>query len=826
MSIEIVEVGIQGPTGPHGTIIQVGEGPPTDDIGTNGDIYGDSIARTLTGPKANGTWVGASTISIVGPVDETTAAALAVEVDRATAAEDSTAADLLSEAARAVVAEDSKVAKANNGSDFTSAATTRSNLGVDAVIASARPLLTDVTLATQQARVDAFLAKTKDMDRFGLAKQKLMHALAGRSSARKNIYIIGDSIGDDWYASTSANGYLSQFMQEVYRGFGQEYPLGGGYVPASSSSACGYTGRMWTPVANGSQGQTGTTPAWTDISSRGLGYGVAQFQYNGGTNNLYQSPAFVSDRPGLAYTEGALIGNATATLKRASDDATIATLTVPTSTSLGSRSTRLLDGGAQTRDSYYWLVRANNVFHTIIDGAVPFLGNYASGIMFWRACHFGYKWDQFMADGASSGWVTAFDTTAGSNVGSGLPACVIVELGTNNDRAGESIATQLTKINTLITYINDKVDALTGNTTSRPTIILLPAWNTTTTPGEVPNSTYAAWQSWASHTEQVIVLDQTSDWGYTGTGGSGDPFGFTADNVHPNDTGGKAFGPKLGRAFLNLCGVSNSPDGAINAATPRSLGTGSTQAAAGDHTHASLYQPLDADLTLLAAVSPTTKGDVFVFNGTAWTRLPVGSDGKSLTALATASAGVSWEFNFITDRASLPSAALAQSMPRSMPLSGQNIMLNGTALMQLTGFNAGQSVAGVIFTAGGTGLTQGATSNHLWAALCNSSGIVRAVTTDDTNPTWALNTEHAFTFASAYVIPTGGQYYLVVNFTGTGAGAAFPTLLGTTQSLTTGNSKSPILCAAGPAAQTTPPAIGATLTVGAAKAGVAYAYAT
>lgn len=48
-------------------------------------------------------------------------------------------------------------------------------------------------------------------------------------------------------------------------------------------------------------------------------------------------------------------------------------------------------------------------------------------------------------------------------------------------------------------------------------------------------------------------------------------------------------------------------DGAVGTPSMRTLGTGALQAAAGDHAHAGVYQPLDADLTALAA-SPATAG--------------------------------------------------------------------------------------------------------------------------------------------------------------------------------------------------------------------------
>jgi len=56
----------------------------------------------------------------------------------------------------------------------------------------------------------------------------------------------------------------------------------------------------------------------------------------------------------------------------------------------------------------------------------------------------------------------------------------------------------------------------------------------------------------------------------------------------------------------------------------------------------STVQAYDADLTLLAAVSPTTKGDVLVFNGSAWTRLAAGTNDYVLTADSAQSNGLKW----------------------------------------------------------------------------------------------------------------------------------------------------------------------------------------
>jgi hypothetical protein len=58
-------------------------------------------------------------------------------------------------------------------------------------------------------------------------------------------------------------------------------------------------------------------------------------------------------------------------------------------------------------------------------------------------------------------------------------------------------------------------------------------------------------------------------------------------------------------------------DQAVGTASPRTLGVGSTQAAAGDHLHAAAYQPLDSDLTTIAGLSATTD-NVLQSTASAW----------------------------------------------------------------------------------------------------------------------------------------------------------------------------------------------------------------
>jgi hypothetical protein len=48
--------GIRGPAGPRGAGIITGEGPPSDLIGLNDDVYIDTETSSYYGPKANGSW--------------------------------------------------------------------------------------------------------------------------------------------------------------------------------------------------------------------------------------------------------------------------------------------------------------------------------------------------------------------------------------------------------------------------------------------------------------------------------------------------------------------------------------------------------------------------------------------------------------------------------------------------------------------------------------------------------------------------------------------------------------------------------------------------
>lgn len=88
-------------------------------------------------------------------------------------------------------------------------------------------------------------------------------------------------------------------------------------------------------------------------------------------------------------------------------------------------------------------------------------------------------------------------------------------------------------------------------------------------------------------------------------------------------------------------------DDADAAAQRNTLGLGTAATAnAGDfatavHNHAGVYQPLDVDLTTIAAIAPT-KGRLLVGDGTSWVAVPVGPDDQILTADSAQAPGLKW----------------------------------------------------------------------------------------------------------------------------------------------------------------------------------------
>lgn len=98
-------------------------------------------------------------------------------------------------------------------------------------------------------------------------------------------------------------------------------------------------------------------------------------------------------------------------------------------------------------------------------------------------------------------------------------------------------------------------------------------------------------------------------------------------------------------------------DPAVGTSGLRTLGTGATQAAAGDHAHSALYQPLDSDLTTIAGLTATTD-NFMVAASSAWaSRTP--AQAKTSLALVKADVGLGSADN--TSDASKPISTATQA---------------------------------------------------------------------------------------------------------------------------------------------------------------------
>ena len=187
-------------------------------------------------------------------------------------------------------------------------------------------------------------------------------------------------------------------------------------------------------------------------------------------------------------------------------------------------------------------------------------------------------------------------------------------------------------------------------------------------------------------------------------------------------------------------------------------------------------------------------GDYIVTsNGHVWICVTAGSPGTWVDPVATGAAAAAYAYP-------LPNGALLETPgPRAM-ISGTATLASGTLRLVGIQLAAGQVVTKVGFVCNATALVQGATSNHLWGCLLDSSRNLLSQSADDTNPAWAAGAAKEFTLQAAQTISSSGLYYIGVMAALSGAGAVLPALWA--QSTSNGT------------LQAVPPIIGGTSTTG------------
>jgi hypothetical protein len=117
-----------------------------------------------------------------------------------------------------------------------------------------------------------------------------------------------------------------------------------------------------------------------------------------------------------------------------------------------------------------------------------------------------------------------------------------------------------------------------------------------------------------------------------------------------------------------------------------------------------------------------------------------------------------------------PTAALAETVPRSSTLSNQAVLLSGRRTLFGIELIEGLVINGISFFSSSTALSGG---SNQWFELLDVNRNRLAVTTDDGATAWASSSKKALNFASAYTVPSSGFYYLGIMVNAT----TVPTLL-------------------------------------------------
>jgi hypothetical protein len=235
-------------------------------------------------------------------------------------------------------------------------------------------------------------------------------------------------------------------------------------------------------------------------------------------------------------------------------------------------------------------------------------------------------------------------------------------------------------------------------------------------------------------------------------------------------------------------------DAAAGVSSTRKLGTGATDAAAGDHSHSGEFvQVIDAKGDLLAGTADNIAA-----------RRSVGTNGQLLVTDLAQPTGLAWADTppKVKDLSSLliPSGQIAETLPRLSYLVGVQTN-SGTMGETVIPLAAGDVINSVILN---TGDTVGTMANH-WCALMDMSRNVLGKTNDLGTAAWGAGANRVFTFTSPITITVDGLYYLGIVMVYTGTHHIRGATTGTSLS-----GRTPIMGATSNTGLTNPASLGAT----------------
>lgn len=165
-----------------------------------------------------------------------------------------------------------------------------------------------------------------------------------------------------------------------------------------------------------------------------------------------------------------------------------------------------------------------------------------------------------------------------------------------------------------------------------------------------------------------------------------------------------------------------------------------------------------------------------------------------------------------------PSAAKTETFPRRFATAGSSTATSGNLCVTLIPLPAGQLVSNITMYTNSAAKTGG---THGWYVLLDSNRKVVAVTADQTDAAtvWGTgSTAYTLAVGTPYTVPVAGAYYIGVMVAATG----MPNFAASVTPATIINAAPPILAGVSSTAQTTPPALGTTMTAITSNTGFSY----
>ncbi len=208
----------------------------------------------------------------------------------------------------------------------------------------------------------------------------------------------------------------------------------------------------------------------------------------------------------------------------------------------------------------------------------------------------------------------------------------------------------------------------------------------------------------------------------------------------------------FGRAALEWANAAAGRT-ALALGTAATQNTGAFDAAGAAAAAQAASQPLDSDLTSIAALTTTAYGRAF---------LALADAAEGRTALLAELAGSA---NTAASASLRVSGAVAETFKRVGPTMGQSAMLaTGRLHMVAIDLPAGLTVNAITFV---SGTTAAVLPLNQWFSLHDSSRAVLRQTVDDTTTAWNASSAKTLALTSAFPTTYAGLHYVGINVTAT-----------------------------------------------------------